>query len=156
MRGAISFLFCLIFSVAASAQEASKIDEFESLGCDEYLARMDGAINEARQNPSSTIFVLIYEGKEPKYNEVKKKIEQVFPNFRSAEAKTRSIKKWLLHRELPIERFSFVKAGFRENLTVEIWNVPEGALPPKPTPTLTKIKYRKGKPKGFCTDCCGS
>ena len=154
MRGSISFLFCLMFGIAAFSQEPSKIDEFETLSCDDYLGRMDYTISEARKNPSSTIYVLIYEGKELKYNESKKKVEQVFPNFGSAKAKIRSIKKWLLHREAPIERFSFVRAGFRENSTVEIWNVPDGALPPVPTPTLTKIKYRKGKAKGFCIDCC--
>jgi len=81
--------------------------------------------------------------------------ERVRPIFGSAEAKFVSMKKWLAHRELPVERFSFVKAGFRENLTVEIGIVPAGALPPIATPTLTKITYRKGRLIKFCIDCCG-
>jgi hypothetical protein len=54
-----------------------------------------------------------------------------------------------------VERFNFIEAGFREKLTVEIWLAPNGATLPKPTPTLTKMKYRKGKAVGFCIDCCG-
>src|SRR5687768_6522587 len=150
------FLLALffVFNVSAQDKESRKIDEFENIPCDEYLMRVDAAMVEAHNNPFSTIYVLIYEGKELKYNSRKNKTESVFPNFGSAKAKIRSIEKYLSIRKFPAERFEFVKAGFRENLTVEIWLVPVGATSPKPTPTLTKMKYRKGKATGFCIDCC--
>ena len=152
-----SFLLALLFAFSVTAQnrDARKIDEFENISCDEYLMRIDAAMVEAHNNPSSTVYVLIYEGKELKYNSRKKKTESVLPNFGSAKAKIRSIEKYLSIRKFPAERFEFVKAGFRENLTVEIWLVPAGATLPKPTPTLTKMKYRKGKATGFCIWCCG-
>src|SRR5688572_5073152 len=151
-----SFLLVLFFLINVSAQdkETRKIDELENTPCDDYLSRMDATMVEAYNNPSSTVYVLIYEGKELKYNSRKNKTELVFPNYGSAKAKIRSIKKYLSIRKFPAERFEFVKAGFRKNLTVEIWLVPAGATPPKPTPTLTKMKYRKGKATGFCIDCC--
>ncbi|HEX8638728.1 MAG TPA: hypothetical protein VF692_11735 [Pyrinomonadaceae bacterium] len=148
-------LFCLLFCVSAFSQESQKIDEFENLPCDEYLGRIDFFISEARKNPSSTIYVLVYEGKVLKYNANKNRTESVFPTVGSAKAKISSIKKRLEFREVEAERFRFVKAGFRENSTVEIWLVPDVATPPKATPTLTKMKYRKGKAFGFCLECCG-
>ncbi|MDQ3800447.1 MAG: hypothetical protein M3384_13445 [Acidobacteriota bacterium] len=150
-----TLIFCFLLSASAFAQEAAqKFDEFTVLPCDEYMGRMDTYLVHARDNPSLQIYVLIYEGKEPVYNARERKAEMKPPVFGSAEAKIRSIKKYMSYRKLPINRFSFVKAGFRENAAVEIWTVPNGATPPKPTPTLMKMKYRKGKPKGFCTDCC--
>jgi hypothetical protein len=52
------------------------------------------------------------------------------------------------------QNFEFVVAGFRENFTVEFWIVPNGVTPPEPSPTLTKMKYRKGIPAKFCLGCC--
>jgi len=148
-------LFCLLFVVSAFSQEARKFDTLENINCEQYLARMDNALVHARANPTDTIYVLIYEGKEPMYNSRTKKTESVPPISGSAEAKIRSIKKYLAIKKFPAARFSFVKAGFHENALVEIWFVPAGAAPPKAAPTLTKMKYRKGKATGFCTECCG-
>ena len=151
-----SLLILFSFAVFVSAQtdEAEKIDEFANEHCDAYLGRMDAAIEKAYKNPSSTIYVLIYEGKERKYNARKGVYELMLPNVGSAAAKISSIKKYLKIKKFSADRFSFIEAGFREDLTVEIWFVPTGASPPTPTPTLKKMKYRKGKASGFCTDCC--
>ena len=145
----------LLFCVSSFAQEAEKIDEFPYINCEEYLARMDAALNKAHDNPSATIFVIIYEGKEQVYNYRKNKIEFFLPKIGAAKAKIRSMKAYIGNfRNFPLERFEFVEARFRENSTIEMWLVPNGAKPPKPTPTLTKMKYRKGKASGFCLGCC--
>ncbi len=96
-------LFCILFCISAFSQEAKKIDEFENIPCDEYLARIDNAIIQASDNPSSSIYVLIYEGKELKYNSRKKKTELVSPNFGSGKAKIRSMKEYILSKKFPIE-----------------------------------------------------
>lgn len=156
MRRFFSVLFfCVLFCISVFSQKAEKIDEFSNPPCDEYLGRIDTAIIQALDNPSSTIYILIYEGREPIYNSRKNKTELAFPAYGSAEAKIRSIKKYLTSRKVPVKRFSFVKAGFRENFAVEIWFVPQGATVPEAAPTLTKMKYRKGRATGFCIDCCG-
>ena len=147
-------LSCVVFCGTAFSQQAKQIDAFERLSCDDYLSRMDSAIAEASNNPLSTVYILIYEVKEVRYNSRKKKDEMVFPNFGSAKAKIDSIKKYLSLRKSPIKNLSFIEAGFRENSMVEIWLVPKDASPPKPTPTLNKMRYRKGRASGFCTDCC--
>ena len=84
-----------------------------------------------------------------------KKYDLIFPTLGSAKAKINSIKKSLLFVKMPLDRFKFIDAGFREELTVEFWLVPLGAKPPVPTPTLTKMKYRKGKAWTYCYTCCG-
>jgi hypothetical protein len=156
MKTAFSaLLFCLLFAVSTFAQEAQIFDSFEAIPCDEYLGRMDNSFVAVRNNPSAKFYVLIYEGKEWTYNRRKNKSELTFPAYGSADAKIWAIKKYMAIRKLPVNRFMFVKAGFRDETTVEIWTVPPGAASPKPTPTVTKMKYRKGKANGFCTDCCG-
>jgi len=150
----LTFLFCILFCFSAFSQEAEQIDSFgDGITCEDYLARMDAVINQAHNNLSSNIFVLIYEGKQLKYNR-KNKTELIFPHYGLANAKIRSVKEYLSLRNAPAERFVFVKAGFREEFMVEIWLVPAGAIPPKSTPTLTKMRYRKGKAVGFCIGCC--
>lgn len=148
-------LFNFLLGISVFAQEAEKIDEFENIPCDDYLARMDNAMVTAQNYPSSTVYVLVYEGKELRYNDRKNKTETVLPARGTAEKKILSMKKYLSLKKFPGERFAFIEAGFRENLTVEIWRVPEGASPPKSSSTLKEMKYRKGKAFGFCLECCG-
>lgn len=144
--------FLLLGSICSFSQEAELIDEFSYINCDEYLARMDMfVIVKAQENPNEKVYVLVYEGKEKQY-----KRKSLLPTRGLAKAKIKSMKKYISTvRGFSLNNISFVEGGFREHLTVEIWSVPNGAEPPKPTPTLKKMKYRKGKPKGFCTWCCG-
>lgn len=108
----------------------------------------------ASENPNATIYVIIYEGREARYNKRLHKMEMALPRIGTAEAKFRSIKTYASIRGFPVSRINFIKGGFREDLTVEIWLVPVGSQPPTPTPSVTKMRYIKGKPHGFCTDCC--
>lgn len=120
---------------------------------------MDAAINQANDNPSSRVFVFVYEGKTQRCKYKKDgnyTIESVLPQYGLGNAKIRSMKKYLQMRRIAAERFVFIKGGFRENFTVEIWLVPDAVMPPEPNPTLTKVKYHKGKPVGFCLSCCES
>jgi hypothetical protein len=150
-------LFLIIASVLvcvpAYGQAATKIEEISNVQCEYHLLIMDLAIIEAGTNPDSVVFVLVYEGMEIRYR--KQGPEMVRPRRGSADAQITSMKQYLSSRGLKEDLFSFVKAGFREKSTVEFWLAPKGAPPPQPTPTLSKIKYRSGRPVGFCTWCCG-
>lgn len=151
--GLIAFILITLSSIFA--QEAQKIDEFSHLMCDDYLGRISYIRQVADENPSSKLYVLIYEGRETQYNSRKRKYEVAFPNYGSAKAKIASIKLFLEKNKFTRNsQFVFIEAGFRNDLTVEAWLVPNGATSPKSTPTLKKMKYRKGKPKGFCLGCC--
>ena len=138
--------FCFL-TISAVAQEARKIDEFGKIFCDDYLARIDGIIVSLKELPSSKVFVMVYEGKESFFSSSKSRL----PQYGQANAYINSIKKRLsILYNINLDNFVFLKAGFRENLIIEFWSVPVGATPPTPTPTLKKMKYRKGKPRGFC------
>ena len=141
-------------TIFGQAPLSEKVDEFSHISCDEYLGRMDAMFAAVHNSPNSKLYLIVYEGKEPRYNTKLGKIELTLPKFGSAEAKFRSIKKYAGFRKFPADRIKFINGGFRENLTVESWLVPVEAEPPKPTPTIKKMKYGKGKPVGFCIDCC--
>ena len=155
-----SLLLLISFSIVISAQTpaAQKIDEFGNVNCEGYLARMDNTFVSALNDPSSKIYVFVYEGylTKPKYDSNGKSIgyESALPQMGLAKARIRSMKQYLKLKNMPQEKFVFVEAGFLEDFKVELWNVPDGATPPKPTPTLKRMKYRKGKPVGFCLGCC--
>lgn len=152
-----ALLFCHWFCLPAYSQEAAKIDEFETDNCETHLARMDNLISFSSDNPTARIYMLVYEGMVGNYNYDKQKIEYRLPTFGLAQARLKSIKDYISKvRGYSVKNFVFVSAGFLEKAKVEVWTVPNGATPPKPSSTLTKVKYRKGKSKGFCLSCeCG-
>jgi len=153
----LAFLLCLTFWLPVFSQKTEEIDEFGSLvNCEEYLARMDSVIQNAQKNPSVTIYVLVYEGKQANYDYKSNKTKFSLPPVGLAKAKIASMKKYISgFRNFSLERFVFVNAGLREEFGVEFWSVPQGSTPPKPAPELKKIRYRKGKAYGFCLGCCG-
>lgn len=142
-----SIILFFLFSASAFTQEkVEQIDEFGSLMCDDYLSHFDQAIFQSQINPTSKIYFYIYEGKEYYQGQFRDSA------LGSAKAKIESVKKYISKtRGISLKNFGFLRAGFRRKMTVEIWLVPKGALPPAATPSLKRIKYRKGKAKGFCT-----
>lgn len=151
----LALVFCNLVCITAFSQEAAKIDEFEYTNCEEYLARVDNLISHSMSNPTTKVYVFIYEGKTGEYDYRNQKIRYSFPAFGLAKARIASMKKYISgFRGYSIDNFVFVNAGFLERAKVEFWDVPVGIAPPKPSPTLTKIKYRRGRPIGFCIGCC--
>ncbi|MEK7725499.1 MAG: hypothetical protein AAB336_14190 [Acidobacteriota bacterium] len=146
---ASTILLLSLFS-CAFAQEARKIDEFGNISCDELLTKRDGFLNELNASPDLSGYMLIYVGKLKQYNDKRKKEYYVLPHSRDAKEFIFALRKVFSFRNFPLDRIVFVNAGFRGNFTIEFWTVPDGVTPPKPTPTLTKMKYRKGKPRIFC------
>lgn len=157
MKKLLPFIFCLfVLSVVGQENAARKIDVFINATCEEYLARADAMYSVQTNNPNSKIYVFVYEGKQnkPVYKNGNTTSKSVLPPIGLATAVIQSMKARIQIRKFPLENYVFVNGGFREDFTVETWLVPPGAEPPKPTPTLKKMKYRKGKSKGFCLGCC--
>jgi len=154
MKNLILLLFlCLALIVSAFAQEARKIDELSNYYCDDMLARLDYLASETMKESNAKGFVIVYEGRYSKYvnNRGKNELKTFLPRFGESAYRTKSMQNHLLNfRNLPKEKFLFISGGFRENHTVELWVVPNGANPLKSTPTLENIKYRKGKPEDIC------
>ncbi len=83
-----------------------------------------------------------------------KEIWKILPRIGKANSRIDLIKKHLKFLRYSTKNIVFINGGFRENLTAEFWLVPRNAEPPKLTPTLKKIKHRKGKaPKLQMGDC---
>jgi len=142
----------------AQSKESVPIDEFGSVNCEDYLARMDNVILQAANNVDSKIYVLVYEGKVSRYvyeRRGKSRIQVSDPEVGLANARIVSMKKYLAFKKYDDRKFVFLSAGYRENFTVEIWLVPDNAKKPVPRATVAKMNYRKGKPSGFCLECCG-
>jgi hypothetical protein len=159
MKAILILVIVILFTLPLFSQAKSpvSIDEFGSVSCEDYLSRMDSAIIQAANNPDAQIYVLVYEGKVSRYVKDRRgkwRIRVSNPEVGLAKAKIRSMRKYLDVRGYGERNFVFVSGGYRENFTVEMWLVPEGAEQPIPKPALTRMKYRKGKPDGFCLGCC--
>jgi hypothetical protein len=87
--------------------------------------------------PTKKGHIIVYAGERSKKNEDK---------FIASRAKDYLVR----HRGLPATRVEAIDGGYREKPSLDIWLVPEGKEPPKPTPTLqpNEVKvYRNVKTK---------
>ena len=149
-----SFLLTLFFALNISAQnkEARKFDEFGNAQCEDLRMRLDNFLFELQNNPQSKGYVIVYDGKHYYYDYSRgrnPKIKYQLPVLGEATLLTHQMLKHFKFRVGPSDRYLFISGGYRENYTVELWVVPTGAKPPKPTPTLEDIKYRNGKLRGI-------
>jgi hypothetical protein len=157
---AVFILVILILSTLTMFSQGKspvKFDEFEMIPCDDYLSRMDNAINHAANNPNAQVYVIVYEGKVGEYvydHRGKPSVKFRLPEVGLAKAKIRSMKKYLDVRGTSKRQFVFVSGGYQENFAVELWLVPKDAEKPVTKPNKIRMKYRRGKPAGFCIDCC--
>lgn len=138
-----------------SRRKPKKSMSSQTLTATPTLARIDNATIRVENDPTVLVYFLIYEGKEKRYDARSHRTVLINSPVGSAQAKIRSMKAYLLLRKSPLKNYVFVKAGFRENSTVEIWLVKNVSNLPKPTPTLEKGRYGRRKALGFCTGCCG-
>ena len=72
-------LLCVTFWLPGYSQEAENIDAFGTVNCEDYLARMDTVIQTVAENPSATVYILVYEGKESIYDYKLKKTKLFSP-----------------------------------------------------------------------------
>ncbi len=155
MKIFLSVIFVLFVSCPLFSQEVRPIDVWGPLNCEDYLNRLEGIIQVSQENPSDKIYFHVYEGKETNGYYRNGKSRLLLPQYGSAKAKIKSIKSRLrFFLKTDLNKFIFIEAGFQDTEHIEIFLVPDGATPPKPTPTVKKMTYRKGKPRGFCLGCC--
>lgn len=147
----ISFAFC----ISAQEQEARKIDEFNSVTCDNLRSQLDNLAIEVAKIPKSKGYIIVYDGKYIKYKVNSKGYseptnETILPVFAQSTYDIGFMIKHLLElREQPKENFLFISGGYRELYTVELWLVPQGATL-RPTPTLRHMRYRNAKLSNIC------
>ncbi len=146
-------LFAFTFSVSAQKKEARKTSELPSLWqCEEVRIVLDNFFIELQRNPQATGFIIYYEGKYAADDEENKKPKMLLPRRGEAEFRMQIIRDHIKLRRYDSSRVLFINGGLREENKTEFWLVSNGADLPKPTPTLDKIEFRKGKPEWTCDE----
>jgi hypothetical protein len=106
-----------------------RFDEFPSVAFDDDKARLDNLAIELQNNPGATGYLIAYAGRHTRGGQAelmgKRAIEYL--------TKTRGISP---------SRLVIQNGGYRENSAYEIWLVPQGADPPRATPTLRREDVR--------------
>ncbi|MDI1242724.1 MAG: hypothetical protein PSX80_12480 [bacterium] len=102
---------------------ASKLDEFGQVTLDEENEKLTAAVK-AAQYGNDKIIVIGYAGRNS---------ERMF-----ASTALRRMRDQMFRSGLPAARVAAYEGGFREQPAFEVWIVPEGAEPPKPTPTIDR------------------
>jgi hypothetical protein len=115
------------------AAPAKKVDEFGDLPAQDESGKLDSIVNYLNQAPDR-IYVIGYAGR----NNVRGYASDV---LRRMKAYTTG--------KAPADRVVMIDGGFREQPAYEIWVVPIGAEPPRPSPTIDRkdIVYPKPPPR---------
>jgi len=138
-------------SVCFAQQNARKVTEVGEVICDNTKGFLDYFSDELHKNPSATGYVVFYGGRGYRYFNGSKFI-RLLPKRGEAEARVSWWKEYLVNtRNIDASRIEVVCGGYRERPIVEMWIVPSGATPPKPSPTLSErdIKFRRGIPRNI-------
>src|SRR4051812_4668567 len=99
----ISLLLISIPFLAAAQTQATKIDEFEDIKCDQYLGKMDAVLIHSNDVPDQKVYIRLYEGGYTYAGGYTR------PYYGQANVRIASIKKYIRYRKVPLDRFIFVK-----------------------------------------------
>ena len=102
---------------------AAKIDEFGPIAVEDENEKLAQEVR-AAQFGNDKVYVIGYAGRSS---------ERMF-----ASTSLRRMRDQILKSGFPAARVAAYDGGFREQPAVEVWVVPEGAEPPKPTPTIER------------------
>ena len=152
LRLGSSLVACLVIcacaqAVAAQASTPRKVDEYGNICCDDEKARLDNFAAVLASEPDARAYIIYYGGRRRNYPYCHS--ERVgLPKRGDAAARVRKLKPFLIStRGVDPARILVVNGGYREHWTAELWVVPQGAAPPRPTPTVDprKVRFRKGR-----------
>jgi hypothetical protein len=106
-----------------------KVDEYDNLPSKEENIRLDKYVIELQTEPRAQGYIIAYGGRTSRAGEAQKAADK---------ARNYIVKK----NGIEASRVVTVVTGYREQLTVELWIVPPGAPPPKPTPTVDRNEVK--------------
>lgn len=116
-----------------NTKAAIKIDEFGKEGDCQVSGRLDSFFVQLQENPSATGFVITYQGK------------NALPSDYTVSAYEKLIRNQIAFRNQDASRFTFLRGGFRDEVSTELWLVPNGAEEPTPTDTVSAPVMPKDK-----------
>jgi len=106
-----------------------RFDEFPSIAHDDDKARFDNLAIELQNNPGATGYIIAYAGRSSRAGE--------------ADRMTKRAADYLsTNRGITRDRLVVINGGYRESNSFELWLVPQGAEPPRPTPTVNPDERR--------------
>src|SRR5215210_3475812 len=106
-----------------------RFDEFPSVAHDDDKARFDNLAIELQNNPGATGYVVAYAGRNSRAGEADRMTKRAADYLST----TRGISR---------DRIVVINGGYRESNSFELWLVPQGAEPPRPTPTVSPDERR--------------
>src|SRR3989440_915405 len=110
-----------------------RFDEFPSIAFDDDKARLDQMAVALQNSPGSTRYIIAYAGRRSRAGEAERMGK-------------RAVAYLTVNRGISRARLIFVNGGLRDADAFELWLVPQGAEPPRPTPTVTPNQLRPAPP----------
>ena len=118
-----------VLSPVAPPVTNRRFDEFPSVAFDDDKARLDNLAIELQNSPGSVGYIIAYGGRTSRAG--------------LASLLSERARNYLVNtRGISAERIIAVNGGLRESPTYELWIVPQGAEPPRATPTLDPSQAR--------------
>lgn len=106
-----------------------RFDEFPSIAHDDDKARFDNLAIELQNNPGATGYIIAYAGRNSRAGEADRMTRRAADYLSTA-------------RGISRDRLVVINGGYRDSNSFELWLVPQGAEPPRPTPTVTPEERR--------------
>ena len=114
----------------------SAIDTYGDIPFEDEKARLDNFAIELQNVPTAKGYVTCYGGRVGRGGEARRRCARA--------------KRYLVtHRRIPAAQVVAEDGGYREEFTVTLWIVPEGATPVQPTPTVDprEVRFVRGRAK---------
>jgi hypothetical protein len=124
------------FPPVPSPTSTRKIDEYGNIRWGDEKARLDNLAIEARNDPTAVSYLVCYGGRRTREGEAARRCK------RAADYLTKAA-------GIEAARVVTLDGGHREDLTVELWLLPAGSMPPTAAPTVdpSEVIIIKDAPK---------
>ena len=132
-------------ALAQTPGGAREFDKFGSICCEDEMARLDNFAVHLQNQPEAQGYIIFYEGR--RYSSCYERRPRA-PRRGEAQARAARMKPYLTDRRgLDAKRVTVIDGGYRAEWTAELWIVPKGSEPPRPSPTLEakNIRFRRGR-----------
>ncbi|HEV3470472.1 MAG TPA: hypothetical protein VG148_14210 [Pyrinomonadaceae bacterium] len=99
------------------------LDEYGDISFEDEKARLDNFAIELQNDPTAQGYVIAYGGRRARPGEARRRADRAKEYLAAV-------------RGIDASRVVVVDGGFREDLTVVLWALPQGATPPQASPTV--------------------